>query len=156
MRRKRFWPALATIVVAATTLSVAPMISIASGSGTGSSSVKVKPRTGSPTSRFRISFRAPQASGRSGGLEIHYAVDANATGHACTQGASAAATAPRKGALVHVLLSPGAGRWCIATYHGSVEELGSPYCEPGRVCPQFVMVVRTVGRFKFVVRAPMP
>ncbi len=149
MRRDLVSRVIATIVAVAVAIAVGPVLADAAGTQT---TVKVKPRTGSPTTRFVVSFRAPDASSQ-GAFQIRYEVSASGQGNGCAQGEGTFATAPRKGALVKVVLSPGSARWCVGTYHGSVQELRGPQCARGMVCPEFVTVVRTIGRFHFTVRA---
>jgi hypothetical protein len=58
-------------------------------------------------------------------------------------------------ARVRVTLSPKplASRWCPGRYHGQVEEIAAPYCPAHKLCPAFVMLLGTIGKFSFRVRA---
>lgn len=58
------------------------------------------------------------------------------------------------GSRVKLRLDPARSgrRWCIGVYRGQIDELDSPACPKGKVCPAFVRV-RRVARFKFRVQA---
>jgi hypothetical protein len=53
---------------------------------------------------------------------------------------------------VKVLLVPAAGGWCRGAYRGRIDEFFSPVCAAGRLCPEFVAVLRHIGSFRFRVR----
>jgi len=133
--------------------AVVPALSVAARRGRAASGgVKVTPAGGSGTTRFVVSFRAPDAAGPYGGSERRYSVTASAPqGRGCDSSGAGSVGSARQGQLVHVKLAPG-DHWCRGTYQGSVDELMTPLCLPVRVCPQYVAVVRRVGRFTFKVR----
>jgi hypothetical protein len=127
--------------------------------------VTVKPHTGAPTAGFTVRFTTPDQTGRAGSLERRDVISAHgpANRHGCVNDASINAPAARANARLHVTLSPAdsvppAGsrpRWCTGTFRGVVQELQMPVCSPPRLCPAFVILVRTVGRFTFHVQ-PVP
>jgi hypothetical protein len=118
--------------------------------------VTVKPAFGGTKTRFVVSFRAPDRTGLVGTILRRYQV--NAAGPAqsrCVADPFAAAPPSRKGALVKLVLDPAklGGAWCVGTYHGRVEEIQTPLCPPLKVCPAYFVLVRTVGKFTFHVKA---
>ena len=121
--------------------------------------VSVTPASGSPSTSFVVSFVAPDTTGRLGTIERRYGV--GLTGPARSRcGSSTSMTLPpsARGARVHATLDPSklAGRWCLGAFHGIVRELQSPVCPPGALCPLYLAVVRTVGRFSFRVSGTAP
>jgi hypothetical protein len=50
---------------------------------------------------------------------------------------------------VSTTLTPVGGRWCTGTYQGRIVETVMPRCEPGKLCPAFIGILRVVGTFKF-------
>jgi hypothetical protein len=68
---------------------------------------------------------------------------------------TSAAGAVKANAVVRVTLSPTAAelKWCQGVFHGKVQEIASPECPQGRLCPAFLVLIGTVGRFSFQVRA---
>jgi hypothetical protein len=119
--------------------------------------VSVKPASGSPMTRFVIRFRAPDTTGRVGAMVRSYIL--SATGPAppgCAGSPSLNLRPTRAHARVRVTLSPKAfgGRWCPGRFHGQVEEIATPYCPAHKLCPAFVVLIRTVGKFSFRVNAP--
>ncbi len=114
--------------------------------------VTVKPRTGHPRTRFVVSFAAP-LGGRAGG-HVRYLVSARArTSRGCVSTAFANVSARRSGARVGVKLVPRGGSWCVRTYRGKIIETFEPPCPPGKLCPAFIGVIRTIGTFTFRVNA---
>jgi hypothetical protein len=113
--------------------------------------VAVRPGTGSPTTRFAVSFRAAQATGQLGAARRVYRIDASDRAAAgCRSSVSVAASPPRSGTMVHVGLAPGpSARWCAGTFRGQVWELISEPCPPGRACPAILPLPRLVGKFTF-------
>lgn len=117
--------------------------------------IAVKPAIGLPTSRFAVSFKAPQRTGRFGSSERRYELTAEGTGGGgCDSSAGASARPARKGARVRVTLQP--PPWCPGIYHGRVEELATPLCRQGKACPNYIVRLGIVGRFSFRVQAVQP
>ena len=138
---------------AALAATVVPTLSLAAPAAHAASNVvKVKPRIGSRTTHFVVSFRAPDAAGPYGATDRRYSVEATGPVRSgCDSSGARAVDFAGQGQLVHVKFVP-SGHWCRGTYHGAVDELMSPLCMPVHACPMFVTTIRTVGRFKFKVR----
>lgn len=119
-----------------------------------SANVRVIPATGLQSTRFTVSFTAPDSSGRVGALERAYQVTA-AAGQAagCASRVTVRVPRTRAHARVQVVLVP-SGKWCVGEFSGRVVESQGPWC-PRRamLCPKFVSSVRTLGRFTFRVQA---
>jgi hypothetical protein len=122
----------------------------------GTVPITVTPRIGAPKATFAVTFKAPDQTGRSGNVERRYVVSATGPskhGSECVDDASAGAPPTKAHHVVHVKLSPGNGqKWCLGNFHGTVDELESPYCTRGEACPLFVVIVKRLGRFAFTVR----
>jgi hypothetical protein len=123
----------------------------------GRAHVTIKPGTGSVTTRFVIRFRAPDRTGRIGAMVRSYIL--SVTGPArpgCAASASLTLRATKAHARVRVTLSPKAlgGTWCPGRFHGQVEEIAAPYCPAHRLCPAFVILIRTVGTFSYRINPP--
>jgi hypothetical protein len=127
----------------------------------------VKPRTGKASTRFTVSFRAPQSTVKTGVTQVHYLVDASLRSHpkGCVSSISSMVNYAIAGKIVHAKLNPksAGGRWCNGRFQGRVEEFVSPVCVcpgPGQVmCPELVCPVavilpapQTIGKFSFRVR----
>jgi len=108
--------------------------------------VTVTPQKGGPSTQFVISFKAPPRTGS--GLVRSYELHATGKGGDCAQ--SFAAPATKKRARVRATLK---GPWCPATYHGRVVETERPNCARGLICPDFIVLISTIGRFSFTVTA---
>jgi hypothetical protein len=120
----------------------------------GTARITVKPRIGNPHTHFVVSFRAPDATGSSGFLGRHYVLSAATSSQAqpgCVSTASLSLPDARARSLVRVTLRPqGPGsRWCTERFSGQIEEIEAPVCAKGRLCPAFVVLLGTVGRFSF-------
>jgi hypothetical protein len=120
--------------------------------------ITVKPATGTPTTRFAVSFRAPQTTGRFGFLNRQYILSASATETAktapapgCVSDVSITLPPVRAHARARTVLDPRqhGGRWCAGAFHGQIEEIEGPVCPKGELCPAFVVLVGTIGRFSF-------
>jgi hypothetical protein len=144
-----------TLVFCAVCLGIAIVPACSAGRSTHRPAVDVTPGSGSPTTAFVISFRAPDKTGSSGGQIREY--DVTATGpqgtHGCQAGTSMAPAPTRAHAHVHVTLRPGHRGWCVGNYHGSVVETMRPMCRIHAACPQYVVLLRIVGHFTYRVRA---
>jgi hypothetical protein len=141
-------------VVAA--LAMSPSVSTAwTSTSVGSARVSVKPAIGGPATRFGISFRTPRWTGRKGGSETRYVTSvtgpAGKTG--CVDGADRPLALARAHARVKATFDPVklGGRWCTGTFRGVVQEIRTPVCARGRACPKFVVLLGTVGRYRFKV-----
>jgi hypothetical protein len=148
MRRNAF------VVLAILALAAVAAISIAMASSrtSGSKRVQVDPARGSRRTRFVIRFTAPKSTGASGVTARRYMV--TVTGHAasrCLARASQFAPNARKGARVKVTLDPAklGGAWCTGAFSGRIQEFDVPVCRPGQLCPQFIRLGPTVGKFSF-------
>ena len=126
----------------------------------GTARVTVKPGTGSTSTRFAVSFRAPQATGRHGVLNREYILSAAATtstpASSCVSSVSITLPPVRAHARVRTMLDPRqhGGRWCAGTFHGQIEEIEAPVCPTNELCPAFVLLLGTIGRFSFHVSQP--
>lgn len=117
------------------------------------SGISVRPSSGSRTTHFTVRFRAPVATGVVGQTKRRYVVNARGPAVAgCDSTPAAGAPPTRAGKQVNISLAPDRRGWCRGTYTGQIEELASPVCAPGRLCPQYVAVLRRVGSFRFGVR----
>jgi hypothetical protein len=142
-------------VLAALTVMAIP--AVASASGPSNARITVKPRTGSVKTRFVVSFRAPQRSGRLGSFQRHYVLDAAGPAGAdhCVSRISVNAPDSAANVRVRVTLNPTrvGGRWCVGRFHGKVEEFQTPVCPKGELCPAYVALLKTVGTFSFSVKS---
>jgi hypothetical protein len=123
----------------------------------GKAHITVKPGTGSPTTRFAIRFRAPNQTGRIGAIVRSFILSATGpAGSGCAANASLRLAPAKAHARVRVTLSPRAfgRRWCPGRFRGQVEEIAAPYCPPHRLCPAYVVLIGTVGKFSFRIKAP--
>ena len=114
--------------------------------------VSVKPASGSPTTHFRVSFKAPQATGAVGGGNVYRIIASVADSGAgkCMSRTTMVASPTLAGATVHVTLSPTAHRrWCTGTFHGQVWSVLLAPCPVGKACPAILPLARMVGRFTY-------
>ena len=126
--------------------------------GSGRRSVAVRPTAGGPATTFTVGFRAPDRAGPHRGAYRYYAI--TATGPSgdrnCVSQAARDLEASRAHARVRVELSAGAPGWCVGPFRGTVTEQERPICPYGEVCPLYIVLVRTIGRFTFHVRQRRP
>ena len=128
---------------------------VATAGGTGAG-VRVTPKVGTPKTKFVVTFRAPDRTGRRNGLQANYVLSVSGQARHCGSGMSETLPPTRKGAHVRVVLDPPAGIWCATRYAGRVEEWLRPVCGPAHpVCAQFI-AVKPVGTFSFRVRDVTP
>jgi hypothetical protein len=117
---------------------------------TANAKISVRPATGNRNSRFVVSFIAPDRTGQVGGALRRYQVGANiAQRQGCVAAAGNTVNASSAGARVFTRLIPVGGHWCTGTYKGKIIETTSPRCEPGKVCPAFIGILKVIGTFKF-------
>jgi hypothetical protein len=135
---------------------VAATVSPATAAPPHRARITVKPATGFRWTSFAVGFRAPQRTGRYGAVQRRYWVFvAGPSGGGCDATASTAVPPTPKGLRISVAVFPSRGRggWCPGTYHGRVQELQTHVCPPGKACPHDVVLLRTVGKFRFDVRS---
>jgi hypothetical protein len=148
------------VVLSLLVLACAGIPARATAAAIGTAHITVKPASGSPSTRFAISFRAPQATGRFGNLNREYILSAAATATTpapgCVLNVSITLPAARAHARVRTMLDPRqhGGRWCAGAFHGQIEEIQGPVCPKGEACPAFVLLLGTIGRFSFHVSQP--
>jgi hypothetical protein len=116
--------------------------------------ITVKPGAGSPTTRFAVSFRAPDRTGRvAGGVQRRYIVSASGPSlNGCVSSASKEPAPAKQGAHIKVMLDPRHRAWCAGTYHGRVDEIITPGC-PYRAACAFMVALHNIGKFTFRVRS---
>jgi hypothetical protein len=126
---------------------------VAAGSDAASSDVKISPSSGSPRTHFKVTFTTPERTGVIGALVRHDVVSAHAGRRpkGCVADVEATAPPAEAHARVSATLGPRAEGWCTGTFAGRIEELEAPHCPKGQVCPAFVVLIRTLGRFTFKV-----
>jgi hypothetical protein len=118
--------------------------------------ITVSPAAGSSSATFAVSFRTRDAASAATGR--YYTVDATGPAggsSACGASGERSVTSTRAHARVTVMLSAAgsAHHWCSGTYRGTVEELQRPVCAAGTPCPQYIILLRRLGRFSFRVQA---
>jgi hypothetical protein len=120
--------------------------------------VVVGPSTGYPGTWFRVRFRAPDRAGRVNNMWRYYVIQATGPGGSggCIGQATKYVNETAAGVRVRVRLTPGRDGWCLGRFQGTVTEQEQPVCPFREVCPSYVVLVRTVGRFTFHVNALPP
>jgi hypothetical protein len=120
--------------------------------------IRVTPSAGAPASKFVVSFRTPDRTGRYGSSERRYELSASVStsGRGCITNVNEQLPAAPAHARVRVTLNPRhfGGKWCKGEFHGQVEEILAPVCPQGRLCPAFVLLLGTIGKFRFEVKPP--
>jgi hypothetical protein len=119
--------------------------------GAASLHVSVKPASGSPATRFTVSFVAAENTGILGDTGNSYRVTASGTARAgCQDTIYMVAPPAHAGATVRVKLAPKAhSRWCTGTFHGQVWNQVFPPCPAGKACPAIGFPPLMVGKFSF-------
>src|SRR5947209_16212485 len=117
-------------------LALAGVLAVAGGLTAGGADgairtvrITVRPRMGTPSSRFVIVFRAPDATGRVGALRRSYILSAgDRTAPGCAANASMRLAPTRARSRVRVTLNPRrfGPRWCSGRFHGRIEEIAEP------------------------------
>jgi hypothetical protein len=122
--------------------------------------LRVTPSAGSAKTKFIVSFRTPQRTGRHGQIQLHDVLSASATRgtRSCVRALRVRAHDARAGARVRVVLDPRrlGGQWCAGGYDGKISELQTPVCVRGRLCRAHVRVRARVARFALRVRSAPP
>ncbi len=113
--------------------------------------VSVKPGSGSPRSRFVVSFKAEIGTGTIGSGQGIYRIAASVKARGkCQSSVSAVAPPSATGATVRVRLAPTGGRrWCSGTFRGEVWNTLIEPCPIGKACPAILPLPQIVGRFTF-------
>jgi hypothetical protein len=119
--------------------------------------ITVRPTSGSPTTRFVVSFRTPDRTGRAGLLDPRdeLSVQGPSSQAGCVSDVSRALASAAAHALVTTTLDPArlGGKWCVGGYRGRIDETHAPACAKGKPCPEFASRIRTLGRFAFQVKS---
>ncbi len=117
--------------------------------------ITMKPGTGTARTHFVIGFTAPQKTTGETGTLRRYEISARGPArHGCQSFAYKAIGAKRNSERVSAKLIPtGNSSWCAGTFHGKIVETMRPVCGPAKACPQFIAVLRTIGKFTFHVKA---
>jgi hypothetical protein len=120
--------------------------------------VTVTPSSGYAATTFTVSFTAPDRTGVAHGMYRYYSITATGTvgGQNCLSGTGRNAGTSRAPVRLRVKLTPSAQGWCLGTFQGSVTELARPVCPYREVCPQYIVLLRRIGRFTFTVRRAPP
>jgi hypothetical protein len=122
--------------------------------------VRVAPAAGVPTTVFVLSFMTPERTGTYGARERHDLLTASASNGSkgCVTNVHLRTPDARMGHRVRVRLAPRrlGGRWCSGVYRGQIQELETAVCPHHELCPTFVILRGTVGRFAFRVNANRP
>lgn len=132
-------------------LTIAPAAFAATSFGHGH--VRIDPATGSPTRTLKVGFTTPERTGVQGSIARHDLLSASVSGQhtGCIDSFSVSTPDGPAGARIHLSLRPSrlGGRWCVGTYSGQIQEIQTAVCPHGELCPTYVLVRGTVGRFKF-------
>jgi hypothetical protein len=127
------------------------------GAEASTARIRITPSSGTPATRFSVRFTAPDSSGRVASFKREYVLSASGPNGArgCVGGGSWTAPNVKAHARVRMTLNPKprGGKWCIGSFRGTIEEIQTPVCPKGELCPAFVLLVRTVGHFRYHVRA---
>lgn len=161
MRGWRIHGALATALLAALALALAVGPAAASAGLAPTTRVTVKPGSGTPQTRFAVSFRVPVATGTFGSLVRTDTVSVSGPRRpGCQSSVTRTLHPARKGKKVKLTLRPASGRggWCAGRWRGTVVQSELIRCTPigTQVCPQLVVAPRTIGRFSFRVKPSAP
>jgi hypothetical protein len=142
-------PAVVLLVVAAVAIAAPPPLT------TASTRVYVAPGSGSPHTKFRLSFRIPDATGMPGLFRRSDMLGVSGPSRAgCISRTSVLLRSAQAGARLRVTLNPSGlgGSWCVGTFHGQIVETEQVICQPTRACPDIAVAPRTIARFKFRVK----
>ena len=118
--------------------------------------VSVSPSAAGPHGHYTVSFRAPSAAGRTATAQTSYVISAATQAHSgCQSSLTRTITLARAGQSEHVRLAASGttAKLCAGTYHGTVMLISMPVCGPPTMaCPQYVILGRKVGTFRFRVK----
>lgn len=129
-------------MVAAATI-VASLLAGAISLGQPALHVRVTPPLGASNTTFKVSFRVPASTGTISGAHRYDELTGSATtAGGCIASFSVRAPNAHAGTRISVTLDPHAlgGHWCAGTYAGRIEQLQTPICPHGKVCPLYVLL----------------
>lgn len=142
------------VLVAGLALAFVPAAGALTAAVAATTKVVVTPGTGGPRTKFKFSFRAPNATGVGSDWSRVNTLSVDGPEHSsCVW--EGAVTLPRSpaGTMVRITLNPSrlGGSWCTGTFHGEVVESQRIICLPLPVdaCPQLVIAPQVIARFKF-------
>ena len=121
--------------------------------------IHVTPASGGPGTVFAVRFRAADTTGVHGTLRrldvLSVARQRPTSDQGCSSTTQLNLPAAKEGSNVRARLDPRSlGKpWCVGSYDGQIRELETPVCARGEACPAYVLLLGTVGRFTFDVRA---
>src|SRR3954453_16838371 len=141
MAARRFFASavVALLVVAAAPALAAPAVN-----------PRIKPKTGHPSTTFRVAFTVPKAAGGQGGAVRFYSVDLSVVGRGCSQNVAQTVTKAPAGKRVRLRFKPPSGHWCLGKGRGTISMEESPRCnDTTEPCPDFPSGTHEVGHFKF-------
>jgi hypothetical protein len=122
--------------------------------------ITVKPTSGLPGTRFVVSFRTPDRTGRFGMFERRDELSLHGPSQSvgCVSSVSVTLRAAAAHVRLIVRLDPGplGGSWCVGSYSGQIEEIQRPVCVMGIACPEVAVLLRRLGRFAFQVERIAP
>jgi hypothetical protein len=122
--------------------------------------IHVLPTAGSARTVFVLSFTMPERTGLYGSSQRHDMLTASAPAGSsgCVKTLDLKIPDARASAHVRVTVDPRKldAQWCQGTYRGQIEELQSAVCPRGALCPTYVLVRGTVGRFSLHVHSTPP
>lgn len=116
----------------------------------------VSPAAGPPSTVFQLRFIVPATAHAGAGLRRGFELGVRGPQKAgCVGARSVPVSSAPVGTALDLPLDPAklGGPWCAGGYTARVDEVERPVCSPGMMCPQFVRVIRTVGRATFRVVA---
>lgn len=153
---------LVTFWLAALLVAGAPAQAVGAGPSTH---VFVKPGSGTPSTRFVLSLRIPEATGTFGSVVRHDTLSVNGPrGRRCVSSVRVTLRSAKRGARLTQTLRPasrGTVGWCTGEFNGRVVQSDVVPCTPHPidVCPDFLLAPHTIARFRFHVasgNAPGP
>jgi hypothetical protein len=154
MKRLVFGTILVSLAIAASAPS-------ALGAGTGGGvPIRISPGKGGIHTNFVLRFSIPDATGRTGDLDVADSVSVSGPGH---NGCIGEAELPLRSApadtAFRLTLNPTRldGHWCAGRFNGALVERRTTICAPGPVriaCPMYVVAPRVLARFHFTVTQP--
>lgn len=148
----------AAVLLGVVGIVVIPAVSVAAAAHHAAGlRITIRPRSGSPTTRFAVSFRTPVPTGRVGVLDRRdeLSVQGSSRRAGCISAVSRALPSATARARVITTLDPArlGGKWCVGAYRGQIDEILGPACAHGTPCPEFASRLRRLGRFAFQVKS---